>query len=59
MHSTAWLHDLGLQTFQYQFTDPAAPYFYSNAGNEAGAYLQYILDFYDCLPPVQPIFLVA
>ena len=53
LHSTAWAGELGLQTFQYQFVDPAAPNFYSNAGNEAGAYLQFILDYYDCLPPVR------
>ena len=39
---------------QYQNQDLAAPNYYTNHGNEAGAYLQYIVDRYDCLPTVRP-----
>ena len=28
------------------------PNFYHEGGNEAGAYLQFIIDYYDCLPEV-------
>lgn len=55
-HDAAWLHRLGdndnVEHIVYQQDDPNQPYYYTNAGNEVGAYLQFILDFYDCLPDV-------
>ena len=52
-YSTDWMHGLGAMVFLYQFSDPAAPHYYPQGGNEAGAYLQFIVDYYECLPTVR------
>ena len=46
------MHALDAMVFLYQFSDPTAPHFYPQGGNEAGAYLQFIVDYYECLPNV-------
>lgn len=53
-HDSAWLRRLGddVEHIVYQQEDPNKPHYYTKAGNEVGAYLQFILDYYDCLPNV-------
>ena len=38
-----------------QHTDPKAPHYFNGAGNEAGCYLQFMIDYYDCLPEVSAL----
>lgn len=48
----AWLAQLpaDLPVVVYQSSDPSAPHFVPNVGNEASKYLAYIVDQYDALP---------
>ena len=52
--NVSWMSGLGkkMQTFTYQSHKPQAPHLYSEGAQEAGAYLQFIIDYYDCLPEV-------
>ena len=52
-----YLQKMGLKYFAYQYLDMREPYWYSNEGNEAGAYLQFILDHWNCMPKVSLGFL--
>ena len=56
-HDAKWISSLGpdVEAMVYQQDDKKAPNYYSENGNEAGAYLQFIIDFYDCLPNVSPL----
>ena len=54
-YDSDWLEDYNLQHVLYQHRDPQEPFWYPNAANEAGAYLQFILDHYHCLPKAPPI----
>ena len=49
-HNTDWMHEVGAMAFIMQNSDPHAPHFYDNGGFEAGAYLSFIVTYYDCLP---------
>ena len=51
-YDLSYLDKMGLKYFSYQHTDQREPYWYPNEGNEAGAYLQFILDHWACLPAV-------
>lgn len=51
-HEVSWLDAIGIPYIAYQHRDPYQPLYYPNRANEAGAYLQFILDFYHCLPKV-------
>ena len=53
-HEVSWLEDMGIPFMAYQHRDPFQPLYYVNRANEAGAYLQFMLDFYHCLPKVGP-----
>ena len=48
----SWLEYIGVPFIAYQHRDPYQPLYYPNRANEAGAYLQFLLDFYNCLPKV-------
>ena len=48
----SWLEYIGIPFIAYQHRDPYQPLYYPNRANEAGAYLQFLLDFYNCLPKV-------
>lgn len=52
-YSPTWLEEQGLEYVVYQNVDITKPYYYYNEANEAGAYLQFTVDFYDCLPEVR------
>ena len=53
-HDTQWLNDLGLPYLVYQMQDPEKPYYFPPVAHEAAAYVQYILDHFQCLPDVSP-----
>ena len=49
-----WMDSLGgdIELYHYQSHHSNRPHYFPPGGNEAGAYLQYIIDYYDCLPEV-------
>ena len=49
-HDPSWLDDVGLKYIQYQSESPHEPHYFRNLANEGSAYLQFIHDYYDCLP---------
>ncbi|DBA98269.1 TPA: hypothetical protein ACH3X1_001191 [Trebouxia sp. C0004] len=49
-HSSAWLKDLGIPYIVYQHTERQERHHFTNYANEATAYVQFIYDYYDCLP---------
>lgn len=55
-HDITWLKELEVELelpyIQYQTRDPLEPHYYVNNANEAGAYLRFIHEYYDCLPAV-------
>ena len=53
-HSAEWTKDLGkdVEGIVYQQENESRDHYYGNNGNEVGAYLQFILDYYHCLPNV-------
>ena len=51
-HSPAWLNETGLKYVVYQYVSPHEQHFFENVAHEAGAYIQFIYDYYDCLPKV-------
>ena len=53
-YDVSWLDDLGLPYVAYQHSDPSQRYYNKDLANEAAAYLQFIIDFYGCLPKVRP-----
>lgn len=55
-HNANWTTEVGsdVEGIVYQQDDEGKPHYYSRDGNEVGAYLQFILDYYECLPNVSP-----
>ncbi|KAK9787515.1 hypothetical protein WJX73_009943 [Symbiochloris irregularis] len=53
-HSHRWLDALGVDVprLTYQHLNPDLPHFFVNYALEAYAYLQYFVQYYDCLPEV-------
>lgn len=53
-HDAEWASNLGddIEAIVYQQDDQNQSHYYSRHGNEAGAYLQFMIDYYDCLPNV-------
>ena len=53
-HDASWLRQVGdhVEYLIYQHDDPRKPNYFRRDGNEAGAYLQFINDYFDCLPNV-------
>ena len=49
-HDPTWLDALGLDYIQYQEESPRKPHYFKNLANEGSAYMQFIHDYYDCLP---------
>ncbi len=52
-YSPTWLKALGIDYIIYQSESKSLPFYYYNHANEAGAYLQFTVDFFDCLPEVR------
>ena len=50
----SWLDSLGLPYVAYQHSDPSQPHYHRDLANEAAAYLQFVIDYYNCLPQVCP-----
>jgi hypothetical protein len=53
-HRAEWLKEVGndVESVIYQQDHPRKPNYYIRHGNEVGAYLTFLVDFYDCLPNV-------
>jgi len=53
-HKAEWLNDVGsdVESIIYQQEHPDEPNFYTRHGNEVGAYLRFLIDYYNCLPNV-------
>ena len=53
-HNADWLKKLGNSTeiIIYQQDNHTKPHYYTRRGNEAGAYLTFMIDYYNCLPEV-------
>ncbi len=53
-HKAEWLNDVGsdVESIIYQQEHPEEPNFYTRHGNEVGAYLRFLIDYYNCLPNV-------
>ena len=53
-HDPKWIATLGddVEALVYQQEDKKAPHYYPEQGNEAAAYIQFMIDYYDCLPKV-------
>ena len=45
-----YLNETGVPHIVYQRDDPLHPHYYEPLGREAGAYLQFIAEYYPCLP---------
>lgn len=59
-HDSTWLKSLekeplGLDYIVYQNDDPEKPHYFEPYANEAGAYLLFIEQFYNCLPQVRTV----
>ena len=52
VYDLTWLKDLKLPYLQYQSADPLRAHYFVDNANEAGAYLRFIHDYYNCLPEV-------
>ena len=53
-YEVSWLDSLGLPYVAYQHSDPSQPHYHRDLANEAAAYLQFVIDYYNCLPQVCP-----
>jgi len=53
-HNAEWLNDVGsdVESILYQQEHPDKPNYYTRHGHEVGAYLQFLIDYYNCLPKV-------
>ena len=53
-YNPEWIRDAGtkVEVMVYQQEDANRPHFYTDRGNEAGAYLTFMVDYYNCLPEV-------
>ena len=49
-HDPTWLDEVGLKYIRYQSESPLEPHYFRNLANEGSAYMQFIHDYYDCLP---------
>ena len=49
-----WAASLGddVEAVVYQQADKEAPHYFPHLGHEAAAYIQFMIDYYDCLPNV-------
>jgi len=54
-HKADWLNDVGkdVESLIYQQEHPSEPNYYVHHGNEVGAYLTFLIDYYNCLPDVR------
>ena len=52
-HDPTWLDAIGLTYIQFQHESPHEAHYFKNHANEASAYVQFIYDYYDCLPKVR------
>ena len=53
---TDWIYDKGLgmtEVIIYQDSDPTKPHFFSRGLREPAAYIQFMIDYYYCLPQVR------
>ena len=53
-HDANWTKQLGddVETVIMQQNNRTEPHYYTRRGNEAGAYLTFMIDYYNCLPEV-------
>ena len=51
-YDVSWLDSLGLPYVAYQSSEPYGRHYHKDLANEAAAYLQFIIDYYACLPKV-------
>ena len=49
-NNLTYLNETGVPFLVYQRDEPGLPHYYEPLGREAGAYIQFIADYYDCLP---------
>ena len=50
VHDTSYLSNANIPFKQYQWKAPDEPNYFAPEGREASAYMQFIADFYECLP---------